>query len=342
MNAGRRDVRVQPSRTPTAPYDESVAETTPEGAPSDGSPALPDALVAVLGEYERHLASERDLTPHTVRAYLTDLAGLLDHAARLGITDVADLDLRTLRSWLAKQQTLGHARTTLSRRATAARVFTAWLARTGRAPNDAGSALGSPRPHRTLPAVLRQDEALHLVEAATRLADDGSPLGLRDVAMLELLYATGIRVGELVGLDLDDVDRDRNVVRVLGKGRKERSVPFGRPAARALDFWTRHGRPRLLAEGAGPALFLGARGRRIDPRAVRRMVHQRIADVPGAPDIGPHGLRHSAATHLLEGGADLRSVQELLGHASLATTQRYTHVTTDRLRRAYQQAHPRA
>lgn len=303
---------------------------------------LPEGLARVLGEYERHLRAERDLTPHTVTAYTTDIAGLLDHASRMGITDVGDLDLRTLRSWLAKQQTLGRSRTTLARRATAARVFTGWLARTGRAPTDAGAALGSPKPHQPLPAVLRADEARALIDAATALADDGSPVGLRDVAMLEVLYATGIRVGELVGLDVDDVDRDRNVLRVFGKGRKERTVPFGRPAARALEMWLRTGRPALVAEGAGAALFVGARGRRIDQRAVRRLVHQRLADVPGAPDMGPHGLRHTAATHLLEGGADLRSVQELLGHASLATTQRYTHVTTERLRRAYQQAHPRA
>ena len=145
-----------------------------------------------------------------------------------------------------------------------------------------------------------------------------------------------------MGLDIDDVDRERNVVRVMGKGRKERSAPFGAPAAAALDRWLGQARPALRVEGAGAALFLGARGRRIDQRAVREMVHRRIADVPGAPDIGPHGLRHTAATHLLEGGADLRSVQELLGHASLATTQLYTHVTTDRLRSAYRQAHPRA
>ncbi|MEO9324895.1 tyrosine recombinase XerC [Nocardioides sp. C4-1] len=299
-------------------------------------------MAAALVDYERHLTAERDLTPHTVRAYLGDVGGILEHARRLGFTDPGQLDLRTLRSWLAQQQTLGRSRTTLARRATAARVFTAWLARTGRAPVDVGSSLGSPKAHRTLPSVLRADEAADLIAAAVAAADDGSAIGQRDVAMLELLYATGIRVGELVGLDVDDVDRDRDVVRVLGKGRKERSVPFGRPAARALDSWVRSGRPRLVAEGAGPALFVGARGRRIDQRAVRTLVHRRIAEVPGAPDIGPHGLRHSAATHLLEGGADLRSVQELLGHASLATTQRYTHVTTDRLRRAFQQAHPRA
>lgn len=319
-----------------------------ESNDADGSPYLrdlrdlPEPMARVLGDYERHLVLERDLTPHTVRAYVGDIARLLDHGARLGCTAADELELRTLRSWLAKQQSMGRSRTTLARRATAARVFTAWLMRTGRAPSDVGASLGSPRAHQSLPAVLRADEARDLITAAAALADDGSPMGLRDVAMLELLYATGIRVGELVGLDVDDVDRERNVVRVLGKGRKERSVPFGRPAALALELWVRQGRPHLLVDGSGPALFLGARGGRIDQRAVRTLVHRRIAEVPGAPDIGPHGIRHSAATHLLEGGADLRSVQELLGHASLATTQLYTHVTTERLRRAYLQAHPRA
>ena len=308
----------------------------------DEAGSLPEPMTRLLADYERHLVSERDLTPHTVRAYLGDISGLLDHAGRMGIEDIGELDLRSLRSWLARQQTSGLSRTTLARRATAARVFTAWLARTGRIPADVGASLGSPRSRRTLPSVLRTDEAADLVTAAAARADDGSPTGLRDVAMLELLYATGIRVGELVGLDLGDLDRDRDLVRVLGKGRKERSVPFGRPARAALDGWLSSGRPALLTDGSGPALFLGTRGGRIDQRAVRTMVHRRIADVPGAPDIGPHGLRHTAATHLLEGGADLRSVQELLGHASLATTQLYTHVTTDRLRAAYRQAHPRA
>ncbi|MEJ7833761.1 MAG: site-specific integrase, partial [Nocardioides sp.] len=192
---------------------------------ADGD-ALPEPLARVLADYERHLVSERDLAPHTVRAYTTDLAGMLDHATRLGIDDVARLDLGTLRSWLAKQQSMGRSRTTVARRATAARVFTAWLTRTGRAPADVGASLGSPKAHTTLPPVLRVDEAADLLRVATELADDGSPVGLRDIAMLELLYATGIRVGELVGLDVDDVDRDRNVVRVFGKGRKERSVPF--------------------------------------------------------------------------------------------------------------------
>jgi integrase/recombinase XerC len=317
----------------------------PQAPPQDAATDeghLAEAMVRVLAEYERHLVSERDLAPHTVRAYLSDVAGLLDHAGRLGATDVGALDLRTLRSWLARQQVTGRSRTTLARRATAVRVFTAWLARTGRIPVDVGASLRSPKPHQALPPVLRQDEARELIDAATRLADDGSPTGLRDVAMLELLYATGVRVGELVGLDVDDVDRSRNVLRVFGKGRKERTVPFGNPAAAAVDTWLQRGRPQLAVPGAGAALFVGTRGRRIDQRAVRTLVHRRIADVEGAPDIGPHGLRHTAATHLLEGGADLRSVQELLGHASLATTQLYTHVSTDRLRQAYRQAHPRA
>jgi integrase/recombinase XerC len=302
---------------------------------------LPEAFSAVLGDYERHLSRERNLSDHTVRAYLGDIAGMLDHASRLGHTQVDTIDLRSLRSWLAKQQTLGKSRTTIARRATAARVFTAWLLRTGRAPVDAGAQLASSRAHKPLPHVLRESEARALVDQAAVLADD-SPIGQRDAAILELLYATGIRVGELCGLDIDDVDRERNVVRVFGKGRKERMVPFGLPARRALELWLTSGRPVVRRDGAGAALFLGARGQRIDPRAVRRLVHERIAGVEGAPDIGPHGLRHTAATHLLEGGADLRSVQELLGHSSLATTQIYTHVSTDRLRKAYQQAHPRA
>lgn len=267
---------------------------------------------------------------------------MLEHAHRLGHTDPGTLDLRTLRSWLANLQTRGRSRTTVARRASAVRVFTAWLARTGHTTTDPGALLLSPKLARTLPSVLRADEAEDLINAATAVADDGTPAGVRDVAVLELLYATGVRVGELVGLDLDDVDPERRVVRVLGKGRKERSVPYGSPAAQAVERWLRHGRPAVVTDASGPALFLGVRGGRLDQRVVREMVHRRLSEVPGAPDMGPHGLRHTAATHLLEGGADLRTVQELLGHASLSTTQLYTHVSTDRLRRAYTQAHPRA
>ncbi|MFL6024719.1 MAG: tyrosine recombinase XerC [Marmoricola sp.] len=303
---------------------------------------VPEQFAAVLADYERHLVSERDLTPHTVRAYLGDVSGMLAHAAALGLDSVDELDIRTLRSWLANQQTRGKARTTMARRATAVRVFTAWALRTGRAGADAGAQLGSPKAHKPLPPALDVAQARALLEAAAARADDGSPVGLRDVAILELLYATGIRVGELCGLDVDDIDRGRRVVRVFGKGRKERTVPYGLPADQALARWLETARGSLAVPGSGAAVFLGARGKRIDQRAVRSMVHRRLVDVPGAPDLGPHGLRHTAATHLLEGGADLRTVQEMLGHASLATTQIYTHVTTERLRQAYHLAHPRA
>ncbi len=303
---------------------------------------LPLPFVDALVDYGRYLEAERDLTAHTVRAYLGDVRDLLAHAAKLGRGELLDLDLRVLRSWLARQQTLGKSRTTLSRRATAARVFTAWAASTGRMGTDPGALLARPRAHRVLPPALTGEEARQLLDAAMERAPEVGATGLRDVAILELLYATGVRVAELTGLDIDDVDTERRVVRVLGKGRKERSVPYGVPAGRAVEAWVQVGRPTLAGPGSGHALFLGARGSRIDQRAVRTIVHNRLADVPGAPDLGPHGLRHSAATHLLEGGADLRAVQEILGHASLATTQIYTHVSTDRLRRAYLQAHPRA
>ena len=180
------------------------------------------------------------------------------------------------------------------------------------------------------------------MDHATARAAGGDPIALRDAAMLEVLYGTGIRVGELVGLDLDDLDQSRRTLRVFGKGSKERTVPYGVPAERAVSAWLRDGREHLVQSASGAAMFLGRRGRRIDQRAVRTLVHEHLSGVDGAPDLGPHGLRHSAATHLLEGGADLRSVQELLGHATLATTQIYTHVSVERLKRAYDQAHPRA
>jgi integrase/recombinase XerC len=300
---------------------------------------LPPALVEALAGYEDHLRSQRDLSAHTVRGYVTDVVSLLDHLARRGGAQVDQLDLATLRSWLAQGRTRGHSRATTARHAAAARSFTAYLRRAGLLPEDAGLRLVSPKAHRTLPDVLAPDQARAVVESAAG-ADD--PAGLRDAVVLELLYASGIRVSELVGLDVDDVDRGRRLLRVLGKGRKERSVPYGLPAEAALDAWLTRGRPALVTPDSGPALLLGLRGRRLDPREVRRTVHAAVAAAPGAPDLGPHGLRHSAATHVLEGGADLRSVQELLGHASLATTQIYTHVTVERLRAVHAQAHPRA
>jgi integrase/recombinase XerC len=271
-----------------------------------------------------------------------DVASLLDHAARMGRPSLDQLDLAVLRSWLARLASTGHAKSSLARHAAAARSLTAWAVRAGLSSRDPGALLASPKAGRPLPGVLRRHEAATLLGVAQAAADDRSPTGLRDLAVLEVLYASGVRVGELAGLDVDDLDLDRRLLRVLGKGAKERSVPIGVPAVAAVQDWMANGRPQLVTAGSGPALFLGARGGRIDPRTVRRLVHRLLAEVPGAADLGPHGLRHSAATHLLEGGADLRSVQELLGHATLATTQIYTHVSVDRLKATYDQAHPRA
>lgn len=303
---------------------------------------LPAALGDAVAAFEAHLRDERGRGVNTVRAYVRDVADLLTFAANQGVIDVADLDLGVLRSWLAGMDRRGAARATMARRAAAARAFTAWLARRGLLAQDVGARLVSPRVRRALPDVLRPVQVGSLLDVAAVRADDADPVHLRDVALLELLYATGIRVSELVGLDTSDVEWERAAVRVLGKGARERVVPFGTPAGSALQAWLTSGRPRVVGDRSGDALFLGARGARVDARVVRRVVHEVLSHVPNAPDVGPHGLRHSMATHLLEGGADLRSVQEVLGHTSLGTTQIYTHVSIERLRSTYDRAHPRA
>jgi integrase/recombinase XerC len=304
---------------------------------------LPPQFDALLSSYLRHLRGQRSLAEHTVRAYRADLLNLFTHIGRLGIDSLDAVDLRALRSWLAKQHTLGQARATLQRRAAAARMFFAWAHETGHVEVDPAVSLRSPKIMRTLPPTLEAATAAQMLDDAVAAAGEvGGPVATRDAAVLEILYATGIRVSELCGLDLADLDRARQVIRVFGKGSKERTVPLGRPALRAVETWLGKPRAQLLTGESGQAMFLGERGKRIDQRVVRRVVHRSLQMTEGAPDLGPHGLRHAMATHLLEGGADLRSVQEILGHASLATTQIYTHVTNERLRSAFEQAHPRA
>ncbi|GAY07877.1 tyrosine recombinase XerC [Pseudonocardia sp. N23] len=300
---------------------------------------LPERLGAHLEAFVVHLDRERGRSEHTVRAYRGDVASLLHTVSG---EHLAALDLSVLRAWLAAAHASGASRSTLARRAAAARTFTAWAHRTGRLAIDPGDRLDSPRAQRTLPAVLRVDQAADLMDAAQSGAAQEDPVALRDLALLEVLYATGVRVSELCGADVDDLDRSARTLRVLGKGGKERVVVFGVPAERSLERWLAAGRPALARADSPPALLLGARGGRLDPRVARTVVHEAVAAVPGAPDIGPHGLRHAAATHLLDGGADLRHVQELLGHATLSTTQLYTHVTVDRLKVVHDQAHPRA
>lgn len=296
----------------------------------------PSGLEERYADYVRHGLGA---SAHTVRAYLADVAALANFLELDDASTWTGVTLADLRAWLAAQSEQGLARATLARRGASIRTFFAWAHREGVTAHNPALRLASARPAQTLPTALGIDAARELLDAAHARADEGEVLDLRDWAMAELLYATGIRVGELVGIDADDVDLAERTLRVMGKGSKERVVPFGLPAARALTAWMERGRPLWRTEHR--ALFVGARGGRIDQRQVRAAVH-RLSAAAGTPDVAPHALRHTAATHLLQGGSDLRSVQEVLGHASLTTTQRYTHVTADRLRHAYALAHPRA
>lgn len=306
---------------------------------------LPPDLADVVARFGTHLDARRGRSAHTVRAYAGDVTDLLGYAVRHGARRLGDVDVTVLRAWLAAQSERGLARSTLARRGAAARTFFAWAQHEGLVETDPALRLASPRAARTLPTVLAVDAAAALLDRARDVAQEATPeerpAALRAWAAAELLYASGVRVGELVGVDVGDVDLSQRTVRVLGKGGKERVVPFGTPAARALTAWLATGRPACVGPASGDALLLGDRGGRWGQRQVRETVH-RLAAAAGVDDVAPHDLRHSAATHLLQGGSDLRSVQEVLGHATLATTQRYTHVDAERLRRSYEQAFPRA
>ena len=297
---------------------------------------------AAANRFLQYVELELGRSKNTVTAYGKDLESLFDFVTERGCTALPDVGIFELRAWLAAQRSAGLSSATVARRATAVRSFFAWAHATGLLDDDPASALVIPKVSKKLPHVLAQSQATDAMDRVRLRADDDSPVHVRDVAILELLYATGIRVGELVGLDINDVDYSRRTIRVIGKGSKERVVPFGQQAQVAMQHYLDVSRPQLLASDSGVALFLGARGKRIDQRVVRAMVHEVLQSLSGSPDLGPHGLRHSAATHLLEGGADIRAVQEILGHASLATTQLYTHVSMERLRAVFEQAHPRA
>lgn len=300
----------------------------------------------MIADFESYLRHQRGLSGNTVRAYVGDLGNLVQFLASSAESDspdelLASVQLADLRVWLANMSAAGLSRTTLARRGAATRTFFAWAFDTERMGHNPALRLASARPANTLPAVMSPSEAMTLLTAAETRCDDGDPIHLRDWVAAEMLYATGMRVGELVGADLRDLDLDQHLVRVMGKGSKERMVPFGAPAARAAAQWIEHGRPALVQGHTDNAFLLGRRGHRADQRQIREAIHALCA-FAGIGDIAPHGLRHSAATHLLGGGSDLRSVQEVLGHASLTTTQKYTHVSAERLRSAYQLAHPRA
>ncbi len=293
----------------------------------------------VFNKYQNYLLNDRALSENTIRAYLGDLQSLITHLEKLGLTEINNLDLAHLRSWLAAQT---GARTSLSRRATSIKVFSKWAANEKLITSDIGVNLATPKANRILPNVLDADSAtLAIKSLETRAAEENGAEAIRDLAIVEILYASGARVSELCGLELTDVDYDRQTIRVFGKGSKERVIPIGNPAIAALQNWLNI-RSEFITANSGNAIFLGRKGKRIDQRQVRTIVYKTLEALEGFERMGPHALRHSAATHLLEGGADLRTVQEILGHASLATTQIYTHVSAERLHKAFKQAHPRA
>ncbi len=295
----------------------------------------------LIAQYEEHLAIDCNLADNSIRGYVSDLQSFLAHIEKLNITEFSDLELKHVRSWLANLQTTGAARSTLARRIVSMRAFTGWAYRNGWLSSDIAASLVVPKPHRTLPDVLNQNDAQQMIDALIeRNVETHTAKSRRDLAIVEVLYASGARVSEICGLDMRDLDQSRQTIKVLGKGNKERVVPLGGPAMTAINDYLSKARPEFANELSGDAIFLGSRGKRIDQRTVREIVYRATAEV--GVKMGPHGLRHSAATHLLEGGADLRTVQEILGHSSLATTQIYTHVSPERLKSAYDQAHPRA
>ncbi|MCJ1687858.1 tyrosine recombinase XerC [Rathayibacter sp. VKM Ac-2927] len=321
-----------------------MADTPPAGLPPRGEP-----LAAAVEDFLRYVLDERSLSPATARGYRADLSTLIDFAASRKQPMLAQLDLELLRDWLWHESQTGVARATLARRTAAVRSFSSWAQRSERLPIDVAARLRTPKGGRPLPRVLTEPQTEHLIDVVAARGATEDPVALRDLAIIELLYASGIRVSELVAIDVGDLDLSRLTVLVTGKGSKQRVVPFGVPAKEALIAYLEKARPQLLPDAetsttgtSTTALFLGRRGARLTPRTVYGVVARLLDGGQGSGPSGPHTLRHTAATHLLDGGADLRAVQELLGHASLGTTQIYTHVSTERIREAYRLAHPRA
>ncbi len=317
------------------------------------APPLPGELQKAHDGFMRYMALERERSEHTLRAYGSDISNLYAYAIPRGATTLAGLDLTLLRAWLMTLQETGLARATLARRSATIRSFLTWAVRENLIATNPAIRLKSPKREQRLPHILQNNQIERIFQPlpeppVTPDAKTPEPtreqlaLADRDRLILELLYATAIRVGELVSLDINDIDMDRRTLRVIGKGNKERTVPFGQPALNAVDDWLRRARPVLRKDDSGRALLLGRRGRRLDARQARQVVSDALAALGDTAARGPHALRHSAATHLLDRGADLRAVQEILGHSSLATTQLYTHVSVERLKDSYQKAHPRA
>ena len=296
---------------------------------------------SALDRYRTQLEAGRGYSKHTIKGYLTDLADLLDFLEVEGVKSVSEIDLELLRAWLFTLSQRELAKSSMARKSAATRSFTAWLFEQGELASDPGLRLRTPNANKALPMVASREAMAEVFSALEVAAAEGEPTALRDLLVVELLYATGARVSELSGLNLGDIDDGRRLIRVTGKGNKQRMIPFGVPAESALKQWLEVGRPKLVSSKTGFELLLNSQGKRLGTRQIYEIVAKALAGTAvGA--AGPHTLRHTAATHLLDGGADLRAVQELLGHASLGTTQIYTHVSIERLKAGYKSAHPRA
>lgn len=302
---------------------------------------MADDLAILLRQFADDLAVGKGFSPNTVKAYASDVSDLYEYMLSKSQVEVADLDLELIRDWLWRASEKGLTKTTLARKSAAVRAFTAWLHKHGKLSSDPGLKLRSPKASRTLPKVVSREAMSNIFSKLEPLATSDNPAGIQDLLIIELLYGSGIRVSELVGLDLTDIDYSRKILRVTGKGNKQRMVPFSDPANEVLAAWIRSGRSQFENEVSQNALLITSRGKRVGVRQVYALVASLLSET-AVGQAGPHALRHSAATHLLDGGADLRAVQELLGHSSLATTQIYTHVSVDRLKQGYLKAHPRA
>lgn len=311
--------------------------------PEGGAAELSEEFARVLGDFERFLSFEKARSTDTVRAYVSDLKDLFHSVQALGATKIEDIGIEELRSWLAEGYARNEARSTMARKASSIRSFFAWAEGRGLVPANPAARLKSPGGHRTLPKVLSAQDMKQILELLeSDLAESPeAPHVLRTVAVVELLYSSGLRISELCGLDLSNVNQERRTVTVIGKGNKQRTVPLGRPAMNAVQAWTDRGRKQWV-KGAQNALFVGSRGMRAGQRQIREDLNRLLARGTSSGATGAHIFRHTAATHMVDGGADIRAVQELLGHSSLATTQIYTHVSVDRLSQTYRRAHPRA
>ena len=296
----------------------------------------------LVARYLDHRQASRTLSGATLAAYEADLGAFVEFCEREKVISVVDCDRELMRQWVWEQAESGLAPSTLKRRISSLRGFSHWAHSVNLLSTDAAASLHPPKSPRKLPRVLSAGQAKEALASLHDRASTGDPSALRDWAIVELLYSSALRVGEVCGADVGAIDFHNQTMTVIGKGNKERVVPVGRPALLALSGYLEKGRPVLLAKSSGDALFLGARGGRINPRAVYDLVSRVLEPYPGAGPRGAHTLRHTAATHLLDNGADLRSVQELLGHSSIGTTELYTHVSIERLQKAYRLAHPRA